>query len=167
MMKIRRTTVSDLCQVMEMISQAKAYFKSQKIDQWQNGYPNDEIIMQDISNQTSYVLEEHDKIIATMCLSFDADSNYEDIEGEWLCNERYGVIHRIVVEQEYKGKRVADALLNYTLEECHHRKAKSIRVDTHENNLSMQHFLVRNGFTKCGVIYIDGVDPRFAYEKVV
>ncbi|MDU2111026.1 MAG: hypothetical protein E7E92_00735, partial [Clostridiales bacterium] len=43
-MEFRKSTKSDVTKIMEIVKQAQEYFKSQGIDQWQNGYPNEEVI---------------------------------------------------------------------------------------------------------------------------
>ena len=41
---------------MRLINQAKAYMKEQGIDQWQDGYPNEASIANDIAHDYSYVI---------------------------------------------------------------------------------------------------------------
>ncbi len=64
-MKVRKSTFLDCQSIMEMIDQAKTYFKEQGIDQWQNGYPNIEVIKQDIEQENSFVLVKDEVPIAT------------------------------------------------------------------------------------------------------
>ena len=52
-MEFRRTEVSDLDKVMNIIKQAQNYFKENNIDQWQNNYPNEEVINDDINKKYS------------------------------------------------------------------------------------------------------------------
>ena len=40
----------------------------------------------------------------------------------------------------------------------------NIRIDTHENNKTMQNALERIGFVRCGIIYLPNGDPRIAYQ---
>ena len=42
---------------MKIINQGKEKLKNEDIDQWQNGYPNEESIKRDIENSYSYVIE--------------------------------------------------------------------------------------------------------------
>ena len=49
-MNFRKSTKSDVSKIMEIVKQAQEYFKSQGIDQWQNNYPNDEVINNDKNN---------------------------------------------------------------------------------------------------------------------
>ena len=44
-MEFRKSTKSDITKIMDIVKQAQAYFKEQNIDQWQNNYPNEEVIM--------------------------------------------------------------------------------------------------------------------------
>jgi hypothetical protein len=42
----------------------------------------------------------------------------------------------------------------------------NIRIDTHKDNVIMQHILESHYYTKCGTIYADDGMPRIAYQKV-
>ena len=47
-MEFRKSVKSDIPKIMNIIKQAQSYFKNQNIDQWQNGYPNENVINNDI-----------------------------------------------------------------------------------------------------------------------
>ena len=49
---------------------------------------------------------------------------------------------------------------------CLYKKVRSIRVDTHNDNILMRKVLDRLGFSLCGTIYLENGDPRIAYERV-
>ena len=68
-MKLRPKTINDLPEVIEIINQAKLYFKNEGIDQWQDGYPNEDSIINDINQNEAYVLENNGKILATTMIS--------------------------------------------------------------------------------------------------
>ena len=70
-MEFRKSNKSDVSQIMNIIKQAQAYFKKQNIDQWQNNYPNEEVINKDIENEDSYVMINDNNIVATTVISFD------------------------------------------------------------------------------------------------
>jgi len=167
-MKLRKSKEKDIRDIMEIIKEAQAYLKEMKIDQWQNGYPNEEVIRKDILNGYSYVLTDKDKVIATVALSFDGEPTYNEIyEGSWLTDNEYAVIHRIAVTKEMKGKNIASIILKRIEEICKERAIKSIKIDTHEDNLSMQRLLKKNNFKYCGVIYLEGKVKRIAFEKEI
>lgn len=167
-MIIRQSKKEDLQNMMTLFHQAQAYFKSQSIDQWQDGYPNEEQILDDISLNQSYVLVHDDHIVGTMFFSTENDPTYDDIDGKWLTSHsQYAVIHRIVVDENMKGQGLAYQLLEFAIEKCHELHIPSIRIDTHDDNLSMQTFLKKHGFQVCGHIYLQSGALRIAFEKVL
>lgn len=163
---IRKAVRNDIDEMIRIIDQAKAYLKEQGVDQWQDGYPNKEVLLEDIKQGYSYVLEDG-PILGTMCFKVADDSDYVRIDGKWLCEESYGVIHRIAIDDKYKGEGRAREFLEYAIKACRESHAVSLRIDTHQDNHSMRRFLEKNGFIECGMIYIGGVSPRIAYERCV
>ncbi|GKU25463.1 GNAT family N-acetyltransferase [Clostridium folliculivorans] len=167
-MEFRRTVEADISSIMNIIKQAQAYFKDNGIDQWQNGYPNEEVIKNDISNGHSYVLLNENKIVGTSAISFDGEKTYDEIyEGQWVSNDTFAVIHRIAVDNEYKGLGLSSIIIKNVEELCLSRGVQSIKVDTHEENLSMQRLLKKNGFQYCGIVYLEDKNKRVAFEKRV
>ena len=166
-MKVIHTEYKHINDVMVIINQAKAYFKRNGINQWQDGYPNEESFHNDINQNKSYILIDDDKVIGTMFFAIQNDPTYNYIEGQWLSHEPYAVIHRIAVDENVKGRSLAFELVKYVIAECDKSNIKSIRIDTHEDNLSMQRFLKKNGFIPCGTIYLSNGDPRIAFEKLL
>ena len=167
-MEIRKATYEDIDTMMTIIRQAQLYFFNNGIDQWQDGYPNPNQLHNDITKGNSYVLCD-DKIVATMYFAIEEDINYPGIKGKWLTGIRddYGVIHRIVVDENCKGKAYAKILLDYAVERCKENNINSIRIDTHKDNLSMQRFLFKNNFKLCGDITLQSGAPRIALEKII
>lgn len=167
-MKFRKTTLQDIDNVMKIINEAKEYFKENKIDQWQNGYPNSDTIYTDVKNNSSYVLENENKILATSMVSFEEDKTYKHIyNGEWLNNSDYAVIHRVAVSEDAKGQGIASIIIKKVEDLCKENKVNSIRVDTHKDNISMQRSLEKNGFKYCGIIYLEDGSERIAFEKLI
>lgn len=161
---IRKTKYEDVNAIMDIINDAKLYLKEQGINQWQDGYPNRHTIEMDINNDESYVIEIDNEIVATCMISKNIEPSYHYIEGgKWLCNDNYIVLHRIATKKDCKGNGFAGQFLDYASKL--YPEAKSIRMDTHEENLSMQKFFLKNGFIYCGIIYLPSKDKRRAYEK--
>lgn len=167
-MDIRLAQKNDLEAIMRLINQAKAYFKQNHIDQWQDGYPDEACISDDIAKQKSYVLTDQDRIIGTMYFAYENDPYYRHlISGQWLSDQPYGIVHRIVVDESIKGHGLAHQLLNYAEQQLLALNVHAIRMDTHRDNLSMQRFLTKNGFQYCGEITVRNNAPRIAFEKIL
>jgi GNAT superfamily N-acetyltransferase len=167
-MRLRRTVEKDIDRVMEIIKQAQEYFKKSKIDQWQDNYPTIQTIKDDIAIGDSYVLLNDETIVATAVISFNEEVTYRNIyNGKWLSNGEYTVIHRLAVDYNYKGLGISSEIIRNVERMCVEKSVKSIKVDTHEQNLSMQRLLQKNDFTYCGIIYLKDNSKRVAFEKLI
>lgn len=162
-MILRPTKIEDISRVIDIINQAKTYFKNNDIDQWQDGYPNEETIEKDIENNEAYVLEEDGVILGTCMVTIHGEHAYNRIEGKWILNCPYICVHRIAVDNEYKGKGLASTILDQVV--AMYPDYHSVRMDTHHDNLSMQSFLTKYGFKYCGEITLKSGALRRAYEK--
>ena len=72
-MNIRKTRKEDLPQVMEIIRMAQQSFREQGINQWQDGYPNEAIILQDMEKKQSYVAQEKELLVGTAVISMEKE----------------------------------------------------------------------------------------------
>jgi len=157
--------VNDVKEIMEIINEAKEYLKENKIDQWQDGYPNEKTILSDIENNCGFVLVHDHQVIAYFVLDFRVEKTYNQIyEGSWLNNNNYATIHRICVRNNMKGQKVANDIIVFCKNYCKNYLIHDIRIDTHEDNLSMQRMLAKNEFTYCGIIYVRNNAKRLAYQ---
>ncbi|MDP4185019.1 MAG: GNAT family protein [Bacteroidota bacterium] len=162
-MNIRKTEQKDLSVVMDIYDCARNIMrKNGNTDQWINGYPSVELISKEIENSHSFVCEnEQGEIVGTFCFIEGDDPTYSNIyEGQWLNDEPYGVIHRMGSNGKQKG--IASESLKWCFDHC-----KNIRIDTHRKNLIMQNLLLKNGFTQCGIIYIQDGTERLAFQKTI
>lgn len=167
-MEFKKAVNEDVIGIMDIIKQAQEYFRENNIDQWQDNYPNEGIILEDIKKSGSYVLIKDNKIIATVAILFEEDEFYKDIyEGKWISNDKYAVVHRIAVAMNNKGEGIASDILKQVEKFCIKKGVYSIKIDTHEENKSMQRLLVKNGFEYCGIIYVRDKSKRVAFEKVL
>ncbi len=165
-MQIRKTKLTDIDDIMVIINDGKKYLASLGSVQWQNGYPNESSFENDINNDESYVLvDDNDIIVGCMALSFRGESTYDVIDGAWITDRPYGVIHRIAIDNSKKGQGLANRLLEEAEKIALENNILSMRIDTHEKNESMIKWITRNGFTYCGSIIVSDKTPRVAFEK--
>lgn len=166
-MKLRKSVNEDINNIMQIIDEAKEALKEQGIDQWQNGYPNADVIRNDILNNDSYVFIKNNEIVATSAVSFDGEKTYDKIyDGNWISNDEFAVIHRIAISNKYKGTGIASEIIKMIEAICLDKNVHSIKVDTHEFNIPMQKLLKKNDFKYCGVIYLEDKSKRVAFEKI-
>lgn len=160
-MKIRNTNIDDLDIVMEIYDKARSYMRENgNPHQWVNGHPSIELIKRDIAEGKSYVCIDDKQITGVFFFNIGPDPTYMSIyEGSWIKEGEYGVVHRIASASHKKG--VASYCLNWALDKC-----GNVRIDTHRDNFIMQNLLTKNGFIKCGIIYLEDGAERIAYQKI-
>ena len=163
-MKIVKATPEHLPQIMQLVNNARQIMRANgNHTQWINGYPSEEIILSDIRSEHGFLCVENNEIVGYFCFitGNDPEPTYKVIEnGNWLNNEPYGVVHRLASGGKAKG--VAQACFDYCFTQIN-----NIRVDTNNNNIPMQNFFKKYGFTYCGVIYVNDGSPRDAFQMVV
>lgn len=160
---IRKATYEDIPVLMRLFESAKAIMRaSGNLHQWGVEYPSSEVVRLDIEQGVCYVVTDgtDGEIEATMAFIPGPDPTYSYIEGgAWLNNEPYHVIHRIAVAKP--GKGYARLLLDWAFE-----RTKTVRIDTHRDNVIMHHILQKYGFQRCGVIYLANGDARDSYQMI-
>ena len=169
-MKIQLSTFEDIPAIIAIINDAKEYLASQKIDQWQNGYPNAEQVVNDIKNNESYVVvNDENEIIATAMFTTNPEPTYKIIDGNWNIdeNEKYGVVHRMAIKKEFRKFGLATFMFHEFHQQLLEKNIKSLKIDTHEENLGMQALIKKLGYTYCGIIYTNYHAKRLAFEKVI
>ena len=161
-MTIRQATYADLDSLMKLFDGAKAIMRaSGNLNQWNDGYPSEEIVLQDIKEGHCHVACEDGKIIGTMALIPGPDPTYSYIEGTWPNDRPYYVIHRIAAP--VPGQDMASKMFDWAFDHIACYGYDTIRIDTHKDNCIMKHILTKYGFSECGVIYLKSGDPRDAY----
>ncbi len=159
-MQIRLAKPDDLPVILNIYETARRFMRNTgNPEQWGTAYPPVEMLTEDISVGRLYVLADGDGLPhAVFMISTEADPTYLYIEnGAWLNDNPYAVIHRIATDGTVHGAVAA------VLDHC--RKLRDdVRIDTHADNSVMQHVLEKNGFVRCGTIYLENGDPRIAYQ---
>lgn len=167
-MEFKKATYVDIDNIMPIIKDGQEYLREQGVTQWQNNYPNEEIIRNDIEKEYSYLIEMDSEVVATVAISFDGESTYDEIsQGDWLSDKDYAVIHRMAIQKDSRGSGISSFLMKSIENLCKEKNIKSIKVDTHRENIPMQSYLKKNDFKYCGLIYLLNGDERLAFEKIL
>lgn len=156
----RKATTKDIEVIEKIYAYARNYMrKNGNLTQWGDNQPLQETILSDIKNGNLFLVL-NPNICAVFAFIIGSDKTYNLIEeGAWLNDEPYGVIHRVASDGSTSG--IMEAVIDY----CQ-MQINNIRIDTHSDNKTMQHILEKNGFIKCGRIYVEDGSPRIAYHKV-
>lgn len=158
---IRNADLSDLKEIMDIYEYARKFMKQTgNRNQWANKFSPESLIKEDIEKKQLYIIEKSGFICGVFAFIIGNDPTYSIIKnGEWLSYEKYGTVHRVASNGKSKG------IFNEIITFCE-SKINHLRIDTHKDNKIMQHLIEKNGFHKCGIIYVADGTPRLAYEKI-
>ena len=158
---VRKSVPGDIDRLKDIFAHARLFMESTgNPDQWGDGYPSEELILDDISSGDSYVCVSEGRVVATFVLRGGEDPTYAQIyEGQWLDSAPYATIHRIASSGEVK--RIFHIALHFAL-----TLDDSIRIDTHSANKVMQAAILKEGFSYCGVIRCWNGTERLAYQYI-
>ena len=161
-MEIKLCKEIEIDKIMEIYNTARKFMRQNgNMNQWVNGYPSKDLILNDIKNNRFYGVYDNGELIGVFMMSIGIDPTYIKIyQGSWLNDKEYAVIHRIATKKH--GIGFAKLCYDFALSKCN-----NLKIDTHSDNLVMQRSLSKNGFKYCGIIYLENGDPRVAYQKSV
>ena len=157
---IEQAKPEDLASILRIYARARAFMaESGNPTQWKDGYPDRELLAQDIRKEKLYVVKNGDRICGVFFFHIGEDPTYGYMEnGAWRSNDPYGTIHRIASDG-------SGGIFPACLEFCR-SKIGHIRIDTHHDNKPMQHVVEKHGFSRRGIIYVQDGSPRIAYDLI-
>lgn len=165
-MILRKAQQSELPIIWEILQYAIEQRRKDGSTQWQDGYPNETSVQHDLDKGYAHVVEEEGEILAYAAVIFDKEPAYDGLEGKWLSEGDYLVVHRVAASPLAKGKRIATKLFQLLEQLAINNKVYSIKVDTNFDNIAMLKILERLGYTYCGEVYFRG-GARRAFEKLL
>ena len=154
---------NEIKRIMEIIQDAKESLAQRQVDQWQDGYPNEETIQNDIQNEYGFVFEEEGAVKLYAAIIFDKEPAYEELKN-WQGQGDYLTLHRIAVSKEAKGKGLGQKVLQEAEKLAKEKGIESIRIDTNFDNISMLKIIEKEGYKYRGEVYFRG-SARKAFEK--
>ena len=154
-MNIRLANTSDTNRIFEIYEYARAYMKAHGNPyQWGDDRPEKSLTKDDIKNQRCYVMEDEGNIFACFVFTIGFEKEYE---AKFPSNDKYGVIHRVASDGSKSG--IVERIVDFAK-----GKVNLLRIDTHEDNKTMQRCIERQNFKRLGIIYLEDKSPRILYE---
>lgn len=164
---IRLATKEDIEAILLVIADAKRFMASQGSGQWQDHNPSRARILADIDLAAYYVIILDQRIVGGFAL-LDYETDYEEmLEGAWLQQGPYLVIHRFAVHSSSRGQGLAGFAIDAIETIAKDRGVPAIRVDTHEKNKPMVSLLKKHGYLHVGAVLLGDFKRRQAFEKIL
>ncbi len=135
--------------------------------QWQGKEPSLATIEEDILHQRYYVLFEDNQPCGGAALMTHEPGYDQLLEGQWLNQDPYMVIHRLFIAPSFQGRQLSKILLTHLEQQAQQHHFHNIRIDTHALNEPMCGLLNRQQYTAVGKAWLPQAGERLVYHKVL
>ena len=143
-MVYRMATKNDYEYIIAMKERVKRRVVEQNLPIWQNGYPTNDMIEEDINCNEARVIEENGKIIAYAAF-YHAEKDYG--KGVFL-KDNLQCFGRLMVDDGYVGKHVGDYLVQQLISEARTLPVDGMGVLVDDCNLKAVNLYKKHGFKK-------------------
>ena len=157
---------SEASKIWQILKDAIQRRKEDGSNQWQDGYPNMDVVKNDIERKIGFVLTQNDNIIGYTAVIINDEPDYINIEGKWLTNQDFIVYHRVAISKKFLAKGMAKKMMKLIEEYALSKNIYSLKADTNHDNIPMLKIFEKMGYSFCGTVHIRQ-SPRKAYEKVL
>ena len=164
--QFRQAKYSEASHIWQILKDAIQRRKEDGSNQWQDGYPNMEVIKKDIKKKIGFVLTQNNTIIGYSAVIINDEPDYINIEGRWLSDQDFVVYHRVAVSEAFLAKGMAKKMIKLIEQYALSKNIYSLKADTNHDNIPMMKIFEKLGYSFCGIVYIRQ-SPRRAYEKVL
>ena len=162
----RKAEAQDFSQIWGILQHAIQRRKEEGSNQWQDGYPNPEVVKYDLNNGHGFVLSVRDVVIGYTAVLINDEPEYAKIEGKWITNDDFVVFHRVAISENQLGKGYAKQMMLSIEDYARSKGIYSVKADTNYDNGPMKNIFEKLGYVYCGKVYFSG-SLRMAYEKVL
>ena len=148
---IQKACIEDKTAIITIIQDAVADMESKGIHQWDEIYPDEEIIYKDLRDEHLYVYMDNDSVKGIVVLNEHQDKEYESICWKYNSGSQL-VVHRLCVDPRFQGQGIARQLMAYAEEYGKESQYGSIRLDSFINNDRACNLYERLGYTNAGIV---------------
>lgn len=157
-----KANTNQINEVFSVFSAAIINMEKQKIHQWDEIYPDKEIIAEDIARNQMYIGKIDNKIAVCFVLSEEYDEEYKNGKWQWP-DVKFCVIHRLCVSPDFQNQGIAAETLKYIENLCKSQGYDSIRLDCFTENPYSRKLYEKAGYSVVG--YADWRKGRFELRE--
>ncbi len=163
---IRPAKYSDISSLMEISKEVIHFMQSMGNVQWDSEYPGKEVFLNDLEEESLFVLASGEQIIGSIVLNSAEPVEYRDVK--WLTVHPILVIHRMMIHESFRGIGLSKLLLRFAENHAGMVGISGLRTDTNCHNTPMIALFSSCGFIKSGEINLRNVASKFyCYEKII
>lgn len=162
-----RARHEDAAAAYHILDEARNHMLAIGRRQWTEAYPSLADVEADIERGIAYLLWKNGEAVAYGAVSKNGEPEYERLQGTWLSEQDYLVVHRLATSLLHRGEHLGRRFLTSVEHLCHDLCINSVKIDTNEDNTEMLHLLPSLGYVLCGEVDYGPRGKRLAYEKLL
>jgi len=130
---VRKANLKDINIVLDIFKNAINVMNANGIFQWDDIYPNKDILNKDIENGQLFLGESGNEIVSAFVLNQEYDEEYEN--GNWYYKQStFAVIHRFCVNTNFQNMGIGTKTMNIIEEMLRNNDIETIRLDAFSLN---------------------------------
>ncbi len=164
--KLRPAREEDLPQIVRLFSGAVERMRENGIDQWDERYPDADLLSSDVRKREMYLLESEGAVAAAVVLNEDQPPEYAAVP--WACGEGpVAVVHRLCVAAERQGKRLGARTLLLSEKLLKTRGFRCVRLEAFIGNPAAMRLYPSCGYRFTGRVTFAREMIFNCYEKIL
>jgi ribosomal protein S18 acetylase RimI-like enzyme len=149
-MNIRLATLADIPAIMQVVKDVVPLMRAAGNLQWSDDYPNYTVFENDINLNQLWVADIDGDVAGVIAITTDQSEEYAQVG--WDITLPAIVTHRLAVSPHFRGKGIAETLLNQAEQVAVSREIPLLRIDTNTNNQATQKLFPKLGYVLAGEI---------------
>lgn len=134
-----------------MVARCVSAMQAQGIDQWDDVYPNAEILREDVRSKTLFVAEREGVIVGAVCLNDAQPEQYRSVP--WRCPDDHPlVVHRLCVHPGHQGQGIGRRLMGFAETYARDHGFRSIRLEVYPTASAAVALYARLGYALVGAV---------------
>jgi ribosomal protein S18 acetylase RimI-like enzyme len=163
-MMIRLAHPGELEVLYSIVRDATRHMDEQGIPQWDEIYPNREILSKDLERQEVCVIEVGDHVAGFIVMNENQSLEYAPVK--WTYPGQALVIHRLTIHPFYQCNGLAKCLMDFAEETAAAKGYDCIRLDAFTSNAAALKLYENRGYRKAGVVHFRK-GQFYCYEKAM
>lgn len=162
---IRKATDADLSAMMRLLRVCAKDMQTSGIDQWDETFPPEDFVRNDIATGTARVAELDGRICGIFTMDQRQAPEYAGVNWKQP-GTQIAVIHRLAVSPEYHRKGIASQIMDFAEHEAAAAGYDVIRLDTYSHNNRAVQLYLQRGYRQAGEVrFRNKPAPFFCFEK--
>ena len=163
---VRKARLEDITTIMEIVALTIKIMHSEGNFQWDNTYPTQEMLEQDIKYGNLYVYCGEYGVLGFICIDYNIPSEYKSLDRSTL--KKTSAFHRMAVNPGNRRMGIASKLIEKAELVANERGSRLITADTFSKNIKMNNLFEKSGYRFVGEIIYKGYPGSYnCYEKEI